>query len=173
MIHTFCIILFNITYEWFSQLPLCTSYSDGSAGNLTLDASGILSLNGNTNDPRFFNSATLGTATNVTTTFEDIDNFIIAAGQTVNVLGTLVVNGKRIQIDGELNGTGGGYIGAARHSGNGLTGESPSGTNGHGTGGMRVSGHASGGGGGSHGTLLFFFMCLTVLYILNLSLTCY
>ena len=162
MIHTFCIILFNITYEWFSQLPLCTSYSDGSAGDLIIDANGNLSLNGNTNDPRFFNSTTLGTARDATTTFEDINNFIIAPGQTVNVIGTLIVKAKRTQIDGELNGNGGGYAG----------GLSPLDTNGHGKGGTIVSGSGvTGGGGGSHGKLLFlnvllFCMCLTYHYLL-------
>ena len=117
---------------------------------MILDANGNLSLNGNTNDPRFFDSTTLGTAPDVTTTFEDIDNFIIAPGQTVNVLGTLIVKSKRTQIDGTLNGSGGGYAGAVPNSGNGRTGESPLDTNGGGTGG---SGSASkgGGGGGSHG----------------------
>ena len=142
-----------------SQVPLCTSYSDGSAGNLILDANGNLSLNGNTNDPRFFDFTTLGTAPDVTTTFENINNFIIEAGQTVHVLGTFIVYAKRTQIDGELNGIGGGYSGAVAISTAdgefGNPGESPSGTNGHGKGGMSASGSKSGGGGGSHGTLLF------------------
>ena len=169
MIHTFCIILFNITYEWFSQLPLCTSYSDGSAGNLTLDASGILSLNGNTNDPRFSNSTTLGTAPDVVTTFDDINNFIIAPGQTVNVLGTLIVKSKLTQIDGELNGNGGGYAGGAAKRNNGNPGESPLDTNGHGRGGKSSSGTLAGGGGGSHGKLLFLCHAIATA---NVILTC-
>jgi len=144
-----------------SQLPLCTSYSDGSAGNLILDANGNLSLNGNTNDPRFFDSATLGTAPDVTTTFDDINNFIIAPGQTVHVLGMLIVKSKRTQIDGELNGNDGGYAG----------GFSPLDTNGHGKNGNTYSG----GGGGSHGkfcVLSFDCLCPTIANVLNLSFTC-
>jgi len=123
---------------------------------LIIDENGNLSLNGNTNDSRFFDSITLGTARDVTTTFEDINNFIIAPGQTVNVLGTLIVKSKRTQIDGTLNGNGGGYSGAVASttccSGAwALPGESPSDTNGHGTGGKSATGHLSGGGGGSHG----------------------
>ena len=125
-----------------SPTTFCTiaeGYSNGSAGDLILDADGNLSLNGNTNDPRFFDPITLGTAPDVTTTFEDIDNFIIAADQNVNVLGTLIVKSKRTQIDGELNGTGGGYVGAVGHATANLrrarSGESPADTNGHGRGG--------------------------------------
>ena len=156
--------LYRLTISFFrsltsSQSTSCTISgvdSDGSAGNLILDANGNLSLNGNTNDPRFFDSTTLGTAPDVTTTFEDIDNFIIEAGQTVNVLGTLIVYAKRIQIDGTLNGSGGGYVGGvASTTANGaraLSGESPLDTNGHGKGGMNEpSGPTNGGGGGSHG----------------------
>jgi len=122
---------------------------------LTLDASGILSLNGNpiTNDPRFLDSTTIGSAPNVVTTFENIDTFFIAAGQAANVLGTMIVYAKSTQIDGELNGIGGGYAGAVA-SAWALPGESPSDTNGHGQGGRSNSGHQSGGGGGSHGKLL-------------------
>ena len=138
-----------------SQVPLCTSYSDSSAGDLILDENGNLSLNGNTNDPRFLDSTTLGTAPDVTTTFENINDFIIAPGQTVNVLGTLIVNGKRIQIDGELNGTGGGFIGAVasttHYDERALSGGSPPDTNGHGQGGMETTSATNGGGGGSHG----------------------
>jgi len=138
---------------------------------LILDVNGNLSLNGNTNDPRFFNPITLGTSRDVTTIFEDINNFIIAPGQTAHVLGTLIVKSKRTQIDGEINGTGGGFVGAVASTTAdgtfGNPGESPSGTNGHGQGGMSRSGHRSGGGGGSHGKLLF--LCLTVVYVFNLS----
>ena len=142
---------------------------------MILDENGNLSLNGNTNDPRFFNSTTLGTAPDVTTTLENINNFIIEVGQNVNVLGTLIVYAKHTQIDGELNGTGGGYAGAVGHAtdyeANALSGESPPDTNGHGTGGRRASGHNSGGGGGSHGKT--FLDDSVAVYILNLTLTCY
>jgi len=134
------------------------AYSDGSAGDLIIDANGNLSLNGNTNDSRFLDSTTLGTAPDAITTFNDIDNFIIAAGQTANVLGTLVVKAKRTQIDGELNGTGGGYVGAVgdatAYGARALSGESPPDTNGHGQGGKSARDDRSGGGGGSHGKLL-------------------
>ena len=93
--------------------------SDGSAGDLIIDANGNLSLNGNTNDPRFFDSTTLGKARGVTTTFENINNFIIAAGQTANILGTNIVKAKRIVIDGTLDGNGGGYAGASAKRNNG------------------------------------------------------
>ena len=147
--------------------------SDGSAGNLILDENGNLSLNGNTNDPRFFDPTTLGTAPDVTTTFENIDNFIIHAGQTVYVLGTLIVNGKRIQIDGTLNGNGGGYAGGvatATDDGEfGNSGESPLDTNGHGRGGIRAS-RVTGGGGGSHGKLLLLSVLLLLLFLTSHSL---
>ena len=140
---------------------------------MTLDASGILSLNGNTNDPRFLDSTTLGTAPDVTTTFENINDFIIAPGQTVNVLGTLIVKSKRTQIDGEINGTGGGYAGAvASTTANGaraLSGESPLDTNGHGRGGKDTTSGNSGGGGGSHGKL--FFLYHSAVFVFDLSLT--
>ena len=140
---------------------------------MILDANGNLSLNGNTNDPRFFNSTTLGTAPNVTTTFENIDNFYIEAGQTVHVLGTLIVKSKHTQIDGELNGTGGGFVGAVASTTAigeyGNPGQSPLGTNGHGQGGMSdSSGRLTGGGGGSHGKLLF--LCLTIANVFTYHL---
>ena len=135
-------------------------YSDGSAGDLIIDANGIITLDGNpiTSDSRFFDSTTLGTAPDAITTFENINNFIIHAGQTFNVLGTMIVKAKHTQIDGTLNGNGGGYAGAAPNGGIGRTGESPSGTNGGGTGGSG-SGFKYGGGGGSHGKLLCL-MCV-------------
>ena len=141
---------------------------------MTLDASGNLSFNGNpiTNDPRFFDSITLGTSRDAITTFEDINNFYIAPGQTVNVLGTLIVKSKRTQIDGELNGTGGGYIGAVGDTTAtgefGNPGQSPLDTNGHGKGGLAL---LSGGGGGSHGTLLFLMCPFVILLLLPLVLT--
>jgi len=159
-----------------SPTTFCTiteGYSDGSAGNLTLttDSTGnqVLAFvkEDGTIDSSLFSGTTLGTARDVTTVIEDINYFIIPAGQTVDVLGTLIVYAKRTQIDGELNGTGGGYAGAvASTTANGaraLPGESPSDTNGHGKGGRRYSGGSpTGGGGGSHGKLLFL-MCVTVL----------
>ena len=132
-----------------------------------------MTLNGNpvTSDSRFFDSTTLGTALDVTTTFENINDFIIAAGQTVNVIGTLIVKAKRTQIDGTLDGTGGGYVGAVAKQNNGNPGESPSDTNGHGTGGKEYAGNRSGGGGGSHGKLLVL-MCHATNVILLVLLTC-
>ena len=145
--------------------------SDGTAGNLILDANGNLSLNGNTTDPRFFNPTTLGTARDAITTFENINNFIIAPGQTVNVLGTLIVKSKRTQIDGTLNGNGGGYAGAVARSTDtgefGNPGQSPLDTNGHGKGGMAVpGGGVTGGGGGSHGKLTLFCSGVLLLFLL-------
>ena len=114
-------------------------------------------------DSSSFSGSTLGTAPNVTTVIEDVNYFTIAAGQTVNVLGTLIVKGKRIQIDGTLNGSGGGYAGAVASTTAlgawALPGESPPDTNGHGTGGRGDSVGTDGGGGGSHGKLLFL-MCV-------------
>ena len=135
--------------------------SDGSAGDLIIDANGNLSLNGNTNDPRFFDSTTLGTARDVTTTFENINNFIIAAGQTANILGTNIVKAKRILIDGTLNGNGGGYEGGARRTSyNSIrnNGSGPPSTNGGGQGGRTYSGGA----GAGHGKLVF-----VVSHVLN------
>jgi len=142
---------------------------------LIIDENGNLSLNGNTNDPRFFNFTTLGTSRDATTTFEDVNNFIIAPGQTVNVLGTLIVYAKRTQIDGTLNGTGGGFFGGvASRTDDGEfanSGESPPDTNGHGRGGRSYRGSMgvfvlmemkSGGGGGSHGKL---FLCFTAVNV--------
>ena len=121
---------------------------------ITTDSTGtqVLALvkEDGTIDSSRFTGSTLGTAPDVTTVIEDIDNFIIAPGQTVYVLGTLIVKAKRTQIDGTLNGNRGGYAGAAPNGGTGRTGESPSGTNGGGTGGSG-SYYKAGGGGGSHG----------------------
>ena len=87
-------------------------YSDGSAGNLTLDATGALTLNGNTTDARFLDGTTLGTARDETVTFENVNEFIIPQGTTIKPLGTLVIYAKRIVIDGTLDGNGRGYPGA-------------------------------------------------------------
>ena len=130
--------------------------SDGSAGDLIVDNNGnliIIDFNGIITD------VSSQFAPDAITTLENINNFIIAASQTVYVVGTLIVHGKRTQIDGELNGTGGGYAGAVGHATaseeRALPGESPPGTNGHGRGGKSASGNQFGGGGGSHGKLLF------------------
>ena len=72
----------------------------------------------------------------------------VAAGQVANVLGTLIVKGKHIQIDGTLNGNGGGYPGAVPNVGAGGTGKSPPGTNGGGTGGPTISGGSASKSGG-------------------------
>ena len=117
---------------------------------MIIDANGNLSLNGNTNDPRFFDSTTLGTARDVTTTFENIDNFIIAPGQTVNVLGTLIVKGIHMQIDGELNGNGGGYAGGARRTSYSQSGRKNGSGPGSGQGGYLYGGGA----GAGHGKLI-------------------
>ena len=102
--------------NWNTIESFCTiteGYSDGSAGNLTLDATtGALSLNGNTNDSRFHDSTTLGTAYNETVIFENIDLFLVPANAIINSLGKTIINAKRIVIDGTLNGNGGGYPGA-------------------------------------------------------------
>ena len=134
-------------------VPVCTiteGYSDGSAGDLIIDANGNLSLNGNTNDPRFFDSTTLGTAHDAITTFENINNFIIAAGQIVNVLGTLIVKAKRTQIDGTLNGTGGGYAGGARRT----SFDQSARKNGSGPGSGQGGYQYTGGAGAGHGKLI-------------------
>jgi len=96
-------------------LSFCNTegYSDGTAGNLTLDATtGALTLNGDTNDSRFLNSTTLGLAHDVTTVFDNIDYFVIPADTIINSLGKTIINAKRIVIEGTLNGNGGGYPGA-------------------------------------------------------------
>ena len=96
-----------------SLCPRSVEYSDGTAGNLTLDATtGALTLNGDTNDSRFLNSTTLGLAHDVTTVFDNIENFVIPADTIINSLGKTIINAKRIVIEGTLNGNGGGYPGA-------------------------------------------------------------
>ena len=93
--------------------------SDGSDGDLIAADNGNLIL---INSDGIITDVSAQFARGVTTTFENINNFIIAAGQIVNVLGTLIVKGKGIQIDGELNGTGGGYVGAGHTGGDGAEG---------------------------------------------------
>jgi len=101
------------TSPTLSFCGITEGYSDGTAGNLTLDsATGALTLNGATNDARFHDSTTLGTAFDETVTFENIDNFIVAANTIINSLGKTIIKAKRIVIDGTLDGNGGGYPGA-------------------------------------------------------------
>ena len=133
---------------------------------MTVDiASGDLILNGTTVSS-LFSGNTLGTAYNATTIIDNIDTFIIPAGFTVNVLGTVIVEAAgQIVIDGTLNGNGGGYVGAQAFNTNSgqraQSGESPPDTNGHGRGGKEYVGHMSGGGGGGHGMCLLCCLSLS------------
>jgi len=118
--------------------------SDGSAGDLIAADNGnliIIDINGIVTD------VSAQFAPDITTIIENINNFIIAAGQTANILGTNIVKAKRIVIDGTLNGNGGGYPGG---SGSPSRGSSPV-SNGYGGGGVSNSGRTPGGGGGGHG----------------------
>ena len=135
-----------------SQLPLCPSYSDsdGSAGDLIVADNGNLIL---INSNGIITDVSAQFARDATTTFENIHNFYIASGQTLNILGTMIVKAIRIQIDGELNGHGGGYAGGARRTSDSQSdrenGSSPPNTNGHGQGGW----DDTGGAGAGHGKL--------------------
>lgn len=146
---------------------------------MTVDSvSGDLILNGNdiTNDPRFFNSATLGSAYDATTIIDNIDIFTIPDGTIVNVLGAVIVEARQILIDGTLNGNGGGVgVGTGGWPGGrgyntedgerAFNGWSPPDTNGQGGGGKSVNDYCwsadrtiynrGGGGGGSHGKCLY------------------
>ena len=126
---------------------IAEGYSDGSAGDLTLDANGALTLNGDTNDSRFHDSTTLGTAYDETVIFENIDLFLVPANTIVNSLGKTIIYAKRIVIEGTLNGNGGGYRGGWQ----GSAGTSPV-SGGNGRPGKSISGHNTGGGGAGHGT---------------------
>jgi len=125
--------------------------SDGSAGDLTVDNNGNLIL---INSYGIITDVSAQFARGVTTTLENVNNFIIAPGQTVNVLGTMIVKSKRAQIDGTLNGNGGGYAGGARRTSSSQSGRnngsSPPNTNGHGQGGYLYGGGA----GAGHGKLI-------------------
>jgi len=158
------------TITTIPTLSFCSKtegYSDGTAGNLTLDATtGALTLNGSSNDSRFLTSTTLGLAHDVTTVFDNIDYFVIPAGKTVNFKGTIVIeaNGIVIEEGATLDGNGGGYLGAeASYMNNGeraVNGTSPV-PNGHGGGGGILSQY-SGGGGAGHGEcpicLIYFLL---------------
>jgi hypothetical protein len=138
---------------------LCTiteGYSDGSAGNLVADENGQLTLDGVPLTSEYSTaSGTIGTAFDATTTFDNVDNFIVPAGVSVNVLGKIIVRANRITIDGTLDGTGGGYPGGASENtatnGYAPYGSSPAGSNGEGGGGIYSGGDRTGGGGGGHG----------------------
>jgi hypothetical protein len=140
-------------------LSLCTiaeGYSDGSAGNLVADENGQLTLDGVPLTSEYSaTSGTIGTAFDATTTFDNVDHFIVPAGVSVNVLGKIIVRANRITIDGTLDGTGGGYPGGASevtdYHGYAPYGESPPDSNGEGGGGIYNSGGRTGGGGGGHG----------------------
>jgi hypothetical protein len=140
-------------------LSLCTiteGYSDGSAGDLVADENGQLTLGG-VPLPSEYSAAsgTIGTAFNETTTFDNVDHFIVPAGVSVNVLGKIIVRANRITIDGTLDGTGGGYPGGASEDtslyGYAPFGSSPAGSNGEGGGGIYEGGFKTGGGGAGHG----------------------
>ena len=90
--------------------------SDGSAGDLTLDSNGnliIIDFNGTITD------VSAQFARDVTTIIENINNFIIPASRTGNVLGTIEIKSLVAQIDGTLDGSGGGYAGASAKRNNG------------------------------------------------------
>ena len=125
--------------------------SDGSAGDLTLDSNGnliIIDFNGTITD------VSAQFARDVTTIIENINNFIIPAGRTGNVLGTIEIKSLVAQIDGTLDGNGGGYEGGARRTSNDQfrnNGSGPPSTNGGGQGGWKYVGGA----GAGHGKLVF------------------
>ncbi len=141
-------------------LSLCTiaeGYSDGSAGDLVTDENGQLTLGGVPLTSQYSaTSGTIGTAFGATTTFDNVDNFIIPEGVTVNVLGTVTVRAKQITIEGTLDGTEGGYPGGASVStsiyGYAPFGSSPPDSNGEGGGGTYAS---AGGGGAGHGKYIY------------------
>jgi hypothetical protein len=131
-------------------------YSDGTTGDLVADQDGMLTLGGVSLGSEYSAaSGTIGTAFDATTTFDNVDSFIIPEGVTVDVLGKVIVRAKRITIEGTLDGTGGGYPGGASgytsDPGAAFFGESPPDSNGEGGGGIRRSGVRTGGGGGGHG----------------------
>jgi len=140
-------------------LSFCTiteGYSDGSAGDLVADENGQLTLDGVPLTSEYSAaSGTIGIAFNATTTFDNVDHFIIPEGLTVDVLGKVIVRANRITIDGTLDGTGGGYPGGASedtaYQGYAPYGSSPPDWNGEGGGGIYNSGGRTGGGGGGHG----------------------
>ena len=124
-----------------------------SGGNLVL----ALVKEDGTIDTSPFSGTTLGTAPNVTTVIKDVNYFIIAAGQTAYVLGTVEIKavGVDIQEGATLNGSGGGYPGGARRTSYDESGRengsSPPSTNGRGEGGHWYIGGA----GAGHGKLIY------------------
>jgi hypothetical protein len=143
-------------------LSFCTiteGYSDGSAGDLVADQNGQLTLGGVPLTSQYSATpGTIGTAFDATTTIDNVDNFIVPAGVSVNVLGKIIVRANRITIDGTLDGTGGGYPGGASENtalyGYAPYGSSPIGSNGEGGGGWYTGGR-SGGGGAGHGKYIY------------------
>ena len=141
----------------------CVDYSDGTAGDLVAGEDGGLTLDGVPLTSEYSTeSGTIGTAIDATTTFDNVDNFFIPAGVTVNVLGKVIVRAKNITIDGTLDGTGGGFPGGPSDytpsNGYAAYGESPPNSNGEGGGGISNSGGTTGGGGGGHGKYYIYFI---------------
>ena len=140
-------------------------YSDGTAGDLVADQDGELTLGGIPLASEYsVASGTIGTASDATTTIDNVDNFIIPAGVTIDVLGTVIVRAKHITIEGILDGTGGGYPGGASEdtptNGYAPYGESPPDSNGEGGGGIRNSSGMTGGGGAGHGKYIYSIVSL-------------
>ena len=129
-----------------------TLITEGSTGRLAL----ALVKEDGTNDSSPFSGTTLGTGRGVTTVIEDINYFIIPAGQMVDVLGTVEIKavGVDIQEGATLNGNSGGYNGGARRTSRDepgrKNGSNPPNTNGRGQGGWRDTGGA----GAGHGKLI-------------------
>jgi len=121
--------------------------SNGSAGDLIAAQNGNLIL---INSDGIITDVSAQFARDVTTTFENINNFYIASDQTVNVLGTMIVKSKHTQIDGTLNGSGGGYVGGVRRTSNGQSGRKNGSGPGSGKGGWKYTGGA----GAGHGKLI-------------------
>ena len=159
-------------------LSLCTiseGYSDGSLGDLVADQNGELMLGGVPLASQYSaTSGTIGTAFDATTTFDNVDHFVVPAGVTVNVLGKVIVRANRITIDGTLDGSEGGYPGGASgptgYQRYAAFGESPPNSNGEGGGGIYNSGGRTGGGGGGHGKSTFFHCHCSLILILILNI---
>jgi hypothetical protein len=142
-----------------SSCTIIKDYSDGSLGDLVADENGQLTLGGVPLTSEYSaTSGTIGTAFDATTTFDNVDNFIVPTGVSVNVLGKIIIRANRITIDGTLDGTGGGYPGgesqATPYYGFAPHGSSPIGTDGKGGGGWYTGGR-SGGGGAGHGKYIY------------------
>ena len=148
-----CIVSHSYSYIF---IPILQDYSDGTAGDFVAGEDGELTLDGVPLTSEYSaKSGTIGTAFDDTTSFDNVDNFIIPAGVTVNVLGKVIVRAKNITIDGTLDGTGGGFPGGppgfTPENGYAAFGESPPDSNGEGGGGIRHGLGKTGGGGGGHG----------------------